>query len=314
MRLGLAMKDASPDLTALRVFVTVAETGSFSAAAKRLGRAQSAISFIVRELEEELATSLFNRDGYRPRLSDGGRLLLPKAERLLNDAAGLVAAADALAGGVEAEVALVVDALFPLVELTGPLAMFARQYPRVQLKVFVEPLGAATDAVHDGSAALGILVALADRFEHLEPQAMSVVELVPVAALHHPLALAAHGMDGFLDPRLARDHLQLVLTDRTGRTAVSDRGVHSDFTWRLADLHLKRLLLVGGTGWGSLPRHLVADDLSAGRLVELRFEKWDGYDGPPRLRTAVVHKRGAPLGPAAAWLRARLAETAVLSD
>ena len=172
----------------------------------------------------------------------------------------------------------------------------------------VESLGAAANAVHDGDAYLGILVALADRFEKLEPHSIRTVELVPVAAPCHPLAQAQLRARGPLELLLAREHLQLVLTDRSDRTAGYDKGVHANHTWRLTDLALKRTLLLRGVGWGSLPRHLITDDLSGGRLVELILSGWDGYDAPPHLRAAVVHKRGRSLGPAARWLRHALSQ------
>ena len=99
------------ELDALRVFSAVVGAGSFSAAAKQLGRAQSAVSYIVRELEAKLGSNLFDRSGYRPRLTPAGQLLLPRIERLLQDAAVLGAAAGALAGGIEPEITLVIDSL-----------------------------------------------------------------------------------------------------------------------------------------------------------------------------------------------------------
>ena len=250
------MKHEALEFDALRVFKAV-EAGSFSAAAKQLGRAQSAVSYIIRELESKLGGNLFDRSGYRPRLTEAGRLLLPRIEQLLQDAAVLRAAADALAGGVEPEVTLVIDSLYPMASLAAPLAGFSKKYTHVRLRMLVEPLGAAAQAVHNGGADLGILVALADRFEELEPHSTLTVELVPVAAPCHPLAQAQLRAQGPLELQLAREHLQMVLTDRSNRSIGYDKGVHASHTWWLADLSLKRTLLLGGVGWGSLPRHLL---------------------------------------------------------
>lgn len=274
--------------------------------ASRLGRAQSAVSYIIRELEADLAVSLFDRSGYRPRLTEAGALLLPRIERLLQDAAALAASAEALAGGVEPEIVLAVDSLFPVVALTVPLAKFAAAYPQVQLRILIETMRASVDAVHGGLAELGILIAVDERLEGLEPQTLIPIELVPVAAPGHPLAIRAEGGSA-IDVRVAREHLQLVLTDRSDAAGMPDKGVHSSRTWRLTDLAAKRTLILAGTGWGSLPRHLVADDIAAGRLRELIFTGWDGYDGPPTLRSVVVHRRGHSLGPAGAKLRQCLA-------
>ncbi len=55
-----------------------------------------------------------------------------------------------------------------------------------------------------------------------------------------------------------------------------------------------------------MPRHTVRDDLAAGRLVELRAVRWDGREGMPRLPVMAVRRKAATLGPAGAWLLARL--------
>ena len=73
-------------LDQLRVLVAVADEGSFSAAARRLGRVQSAISQAVQSMETALRVTLFDRDGKIPQLNDAGRVLLADARRLLSGA------------------------------------------------------------------------------------------------------------------------------------------------------------------------------------------------------------------------------------
>ena len=75
----------------LRVFRQVAETGSFSAAARAMHRAQSAVTYAVQKLEDQAGVELFDRSGYRPVLSEAGRALLPRAVRILEELAAFVA-------------------------------------------------------------------------------------------------------------------------------------------------------------------------------------------------------------------------------
>src|SRR5260370_12725705 len=63
-------------LDQMRVLIAVAEAGSFSAAARRLGRVQSAISQAMQVLEETLRVTLFDRSGKIPVLTDAGRMVL----------------------------------------------------------------------------------------------------------------------------------------------------------------------------------------------------------------------------------------------
>jgi DNA-binding transcriptional LysR family regulator len=61
------------------VFTTVAAEGSFSATARRMNRAQSAVTYASQKLEAQLGLLLFDRSGYRPVLTEAGAALLPRA-------------------------------------------------------------------------------------------------------------------------------------------------------------------------------------------------------------------------------------------
>ena len=286
----------------LRVFRQVAEAGSFSAAARAMHRAQSAITYAVQNLEAQVGTELFDRSGYRPVLSEAGRALLPRAQRILEELAAFGSQARGIAGGLEPEVGLVVEAMFSTPILVRVLGEFQRQFPSVQLRVNVESLGATAQAVVDGTADLGIALEFAAAVPGLDTSPMGEVELVPVAAPSHPLAR----IKGKIQPEAIRDHVQLVLTDRSKLTAGRDYSVFAVKTWRLADLGARHAMLVAGLGWGSMPRHMVADDLNAGRLVRLDIRRPDGMTRLPRPGVVLARRKDKVLGPAGEWLAARL--------
>ena len=286
----------------LRVFRQVAEAGSFSAAARAMHRAQSAVTYAVQNLEAQVGTALFDRSGYRPVLSEAGRALLPRAQRILEELAAFGSQARGIAGGLEPEVGLVVEAMFSTPILVRVLGEFQRQFPSVQLRVNVESLGATAQAVVDGTADLGIALEFATTVPDLDTTPMGEVELVPVAAPSHPLAK----IKGKIQPEAIRDHVQLVLTDRSKLTAGRDYSVFAVKTWRLADLGARHAMLVAGLGWGSMPRHMVADDLAAGRLVRLDIRRPDGLTRLPRPGVVLARRKDKVLGPAGEWLAARL--------
>jgi len=286
----------------LRVFRQVAEAGSFSAAARAMHRAQSAITYAVQNLEAQVGTELFDRSGYRPVLSEAGRALLPRAQRILEELAAFGSQARGIAGGLEPEVGLVVEAMFSTPTLVRVLGEFQKQFPSVQLRVNVESLGATAQAVVDGTADLGIALEFATAVPDLDTTPMGEVELVPVAAPSHPLAK----IRGKIQPEAIRDHVQLVLTDRSKLTAGRDYSVFAVKTWRLADLGARHAMLVAGLGWGSMPRHMVADDLAAGRLVRLDIRRPDGLRRLPRPGVVLARRKDKVLGPAGEWLAARL--------
>jgi DNA-binding transcriptional LysR family regulator len=208
------------------------------------------------------------------------------------------AKAASLREGEEAEVSLVTDVMLPTARLVDALQRFQVAYPTIQLRLHVEALGAVTQLVADGTARLGINCAMHPLPDDMERQLIGHVRLIPVASPSHPLARARRHSPGDL-----REHIQLVLTDRSPLTRGQDFGVFSNKTWRLADLGVKHALLLAAVGWGLMPEFIVRGDLEAGRLVELDI---------PGSRDALyplqaIWRVQTPPGPATQWLIDRLA-------
>ena len=276
------------------------ETGSFAAAARKLGRATSVISYAISNLENQLGLSLFVRAGTaKPRLTEAGRAILSDSRGLAIALDGLLAKARGLTQGLEAEVSLVVDVMLPACLVVEALDEFSRKFPTVALRLRVEALGAVTQAVIEGAAAFGISGPLELASDLLARGPAGSVRLLPVAAPAHPLAR----MTGLISAGAARDHIQLVLTDRSRLTADRDFGVLAVKSWRLADLGAKHALLLAGLGWGNMPEPMVDEDIKRGRLVALNIETPGGLFYPFHS----VHRSDTPPGPAASWLMERLA-------
>ncbi len=294
------MDPRAPTLDQLAIFLAIVETGSFAAAARRLGRATSVISYAIANLEAQLGVTLFTRAGARkPELTDAGRAILSDSRGIAFALDGLLAKARGLTSGLEAEVSLVVDVMLPAKKLVKALEEFSRKFPTVALRLSVEALGAVTQMVTSGQAVFGVSGPLEVPNDLLTRGPAGSVKLVPVAAPGHPLAL----LPGPLSAAATRDHIQLVLTDRSQLTAGRDFGVLSVKSWRLADLGAKHALLLAGMGWGNMPKPMVSDDLKRGRLVMLDVE----MPGDSTYPFHTVYRSDTPPGPAASWLMERLA-------
>ncbi|WP_428395063.1 LysR family transcriptional regulator [Lichenicoccus sp.] len=282
----------------IQVFVAVAEEGSFSATARRMNRAQSAVTYAVQKLEEQLGTMVFDRSRYRPSLTAAGTALLPRAVRIAREVDAFREQARGITQGLEPELSLVVDAMFPMARLIAALRVFGEHYPTVPTRIFVASMGSTANLVMDNTCALGIAVSLATQDPVLHIQPIQTVALVAVAAPCHPLSAVI----GLIPTHALQLHVQLVLTDQSGRTGNRDHGVLSSRTWRLGDLGAKHAMLLGGLGWGGMPLHMVEEDLKAGRLRQLRPEAWANGNAPPGLQIALIHRLDRALGPAARWL------------
>lgn len=284
----------TPTLEQLRIFLAVVDAGSFGAAARRLDRAVSVVSYGISNLEAQLGVDLFERRGTRkPRLTPAGRMVLAEARTLAQGIDGLRAKVKGLLDGLEAEIDLAVDVMLPAQRLATVLAAFAEAFPTVSLRLHVEALGAVTALVLDRKAVIGMSGPLAAGVEGVEWTMAGSVPLVPVAAPGHPLARM-----GQIPAEEVRNHCQLVLTDRSGFTEGQDFAVLSPRTWRVADLGAKHALLREGIGWGFMPLPLIRPDLEGGSLRRLAIPRHKG--GTYRFRG--IWRRDTPPGPAASWL------------
>ena len=288
----------TPTLDQLLVLVAVAEAGSFSATARALNRTQSVVSYTIASLERQLGLPLFDRGQRRPVLTPAGRAVLADARRVAAVMGELRARATGLAGGLEAEVSLAVEIMFPTTRLVAALQAFAVQFPTVALRLQVETLGQVVQLVLDRRCGLGIAGWMAARYHTLERVPLGAAVLVPVAAPAHPLSMLRRKLTPF---ELSQE-TQLVLTDRSTLTEGQDFGVLSPRTWRLGDLGAKHALLRAGLGWGNMPEQMVRDDLAGGRLTRLDLPN----PAPDTFELSLVHRQDARPGRAGSWLARRL--------
>jgi len=284
----------------LRMFVAAADEGSFSAAARRVQRTQSAVSEAILNLEAQLGVALFDRSGRYPKLTNEGVILLADARAVISDVDAMKARAKGISGGLEAELAAVVDVFLPIEMVAEFAREFRVQFPATPLRLYVEALGGAVQPVIDGRVSLGIVGSLPTLPQGLVQERVTEVTFMMVAAATHPLASYRGAIP---KAELAR-HVQLVLTDRSTLSEGREFGVMSPSTWRLADLFAKHAFLVAGLGWGGMPLQTVAKDIAEGRLVELSVE--DVPPGGLALPMFAIYRDADPPGPAGRWMIERL--------
>jgi len=287
-------------LDQLRVFISAVEEGSFSAAARKLRRAQSAVSEMVSALEAHIGVPLFDRSGRYPKLTGAGAVLLADARGIVSGVDFMKARAKGMSAGLEPELSAVVDVFFPMAALTSAAKEFRERFPGTPLRLYVEALGGVFQPLLDSRASLGIAGPLPQMPPSVTPERLSDVSLVMVAAREHPLAAFAGPIP---KSELAR-HVQLVLTDRSELSAGREYGVVSPSTWRLSDLFAKHAFLLNGLGFGGMPLHTVKPDIDSGKLVVLQIE--DMPAGGLMLPMYAVYLTAAPPGPAGRWLIERL--------
>lgn len=282
----------------LQAFVASAEHGSFSAAARALRKAQSAISTHIANLEADLGLALFSRAGRNPVLTAAGARLLMEAKVVLERREHLIGVASSFQAGVERRLVVAADPLYPEQELGAVLARFAQQFPHVELELSFPPKQDITALVLEGKADLGI------RWR----QELVPAELGFQAVGWVPIRLACNRRHPFAGMRVEWEDLKRhrqVLVSASDHESDPQRAMRvASEVWRV-ESHWAALEMVRqGVGWAFLPAHLIAGSPQAAELVmpELQF---DDFDLPIALEM-IWHKQRTR-GPGSYWLRERLA-------
>jgi DNA-binding transcriptional LysR family regulator len=296
-------------LDQLRILITVAETGSFSAAGRRLGRVQSSISQSVQALERQLRLELFDRSTKTPKLTDVGRSILSRAADVIARTEELEAHAGAMASGVEPELTIATDSIFPRGPLAASLRALEQIFAYLPVTLYTEQIGAAERRIREGTAQIGLYSYPLHPALDLEGRPLVEIPLIPVVSADHPLAK----LDRLVDRNDLESYVQLIITDGLAGPSTSGNGVISPKIWRFADLARRLDFLLEGLGWGSMPVHMVSHLIATGRLAEIRLA--DRQLTLVKIPIYAVHLRGKPPGTAGRWLiddlAARLADTAL---
>src|SRR6266404_1805597 len=278
-------------LDQLRTFIAAVDEGSFSAAGRKLRRAQSVVSQTLENLEAQLGVKLFDRSASYPRLTEEGRSLLAGARSVADNVDEFKARARAMREGLEPELSVAMDVMYPMEALTRAAVHSRKTYPHTPLRLYVEALGGVIKPVLDRNCSIGVIGSLPIVPDELQSEPLLSILFATVVSPSHPLAKVRGVVSA---ARIAKE-VQLVLTDRTVLSEGRNFGVLSPLTWRLADLGAKHAFLKAGLGWGHMPSHMVKADIESGALVKIRVE------GVPRavaMPMIAVFRKDAPPGPA----------------
>jgi DNA-binding transcriptional LysR family regulator len=286
-------------LDQLEIFVAVVDAGSFTRAAAKLRRAQSAVSYGIAQLERQLDVKLLERGLHGAGPTPRGRILLAEAREVIAQADRLRAAGLAFSEQVEPEVSLSVSPIYPLNQLAEIAREMRERFPHTVLRIHAGNVGATLADVANGRTTLGFtgLDVPAGMVAHLAPP----VEMSRVVGPSHVLA----GRRGPVSAKELRNHLQLVAMDTSEMADKLSLNVLSPRVWRVADTMIRYQMVLAGIGWTHFVRPSIVADIEAGRLLELRYGK---HEVAPRYTPRVFYRAAAPPGPAGRWLVERLCD------
>jgi DNA-binding transcriptional LysR family regulator len=249
------------NLQQINAFVASAECGSFSAAARQLNKAQSAISNAISNLEIDLGLELFDRSKREPQLTLAGESLLPRAKQFLEQGRALQGHADALSNNEEGKLVLAIEESLMGKEMHQLFERFEKKFPYLELELLFPVRHDVLDLIVDKRADIGLMIAIFTPPQDYKITAMGEIKQSAVVAKDHPLASKECTFDDL------RYHRQLLLESRGPKTNVDEQM--SPHLWRIESLFSLLGLAKQGLGWGWAPKYMVAKDVMDGKLVEL---------------------------------------------
>ncbi len=273
---------------AVQIFLAVLDCGSYSAAARRLGRVPSSESMSIANLEADLGLNLFDRRGREPQPTEAARALEAKARFMLQQFDLWEAQALALSRGLESRLSLAIAPELLASDWASPLAALAQRYPSLQVEVLAAPEDDAMRLLHEGRVQLAVVFESPQYDSRECCQEMAREQLLAVIAPDHP-ALAGGGP---LRTEDLAEHRQIVVAGRDPGIR-APRFLQAHHHWP-TDSHSAALTMVeAGLGWGFLPESMVRAQLAGGRLVALQLDNISSFSA---LWVDVIWSSTRPLG------------------
>ncbi len=250
------------NIQALKAFVTTAESGSFSAAGRMLGKSQAAISKLIANLEVDLNGQLFDRSGRYPALTDLGLGIYERCRLLIEQETAIIQQAGMLQSGVENELKLGIDATANCSNLYTLLAELAISYPDLIIEIVESPMPQLVQQLLTGDLDLVLGPQLLQRMEGLSVLAGFSVHFEALCATTHSLS-AASGV-GLEDLKM-----ELAVSYGQVRTMIDSSFRTSLRHWYVNSPESLASLVARGTGFGFVPAYLVPKLIERYNLVVL---------------------------------------------
>ena len=266
------------DTDLLRAFLAVAGNESFSLAAERLHLTQPAVSKRVAALEARLGVRLFDRIGRRVSLTEGGRRLLPRAQRIVRELEDTERAIRDLSGAVSGPLVIATSHHIGLHRLPPVLRAFSQRYPSVRLAIEFMDSEKAHDAVAQGDYELAVITLAPDgSTPRLESQPVWPDPLSVMVAREHPLAARRRTRVAELGGYPAVLPGTGTYTGQILRQLFDAAGVALETGMSTNYLETLRMLATIGLGWTVLPDSMLTEELVALELPGVQLARQLGY-------------------------------------
>ncbi|MCF1427371.1 MAG: LysR family transcriptional regulator [Shewanella sp.] len=250
-------------LEQLACFVATVDQGSFSAAARVLGKVQSAVSQQIINLEVDSNQTLFTRSGRYPELTEAGKQLLPYAQAVLAQQKLFEQQLTLLESRQPARLTLALDEGIPAAGLKDVLITMAAEFPGLAFETLSASSPDIIELVQQGRAGTGLVFSSLEYPSLLHFDSVGTVTFDILVSPQHPLAL-----DKPKHTDQLKLHRQLVIGARNQVGSAFNYPLSPD-VWQADNYYMLNELTKAGLGWAMLPQHIAAQAITEGSLIKL---------------------------------------------
>lgn len=276
------------DLDSIRVLKTIVDKGSFAAAAKTLHRAQSAISYQIKKLEEVLNLEIFDRSEYRAVLTPAGQTILDEGTRLLSQAEHIEELALQLNQEWEPSFEVVIDGILEIDPIMAAMKHLLAEDIPTKISLTMEYLGGVQHRFDKNQADL-MLVKEYQKSTQLLSQPLPGVECLLCVGSNHPLAELPLVSIAHL-----KQYVELSVHDSSEQDLYDVEHMHfgGERMFFLSDFKSKKQALLQDIGFGWMPYYLVKKELEDNQIVEVNYEHGSRFTFTPHLVWRAEKKLG----------------------
>jgi|TARA_B110000211_G_scaffold72371_1_gene83946 DNA-binding transcriptional LysR family regulator len=247
---------AKPTLDQWRMFKAVVEHGGFAGASAAVFKSQSTVHHAVQKLEAALQIKLLEVKGRKAFLTESGKLILRRAEFLIEEANKIESVANTLSEGVESTLKIAVDEVFPQPILYQALAKTSELYPLLKIDLIESVLTGANELLNNAVVDLAISSV---PLYGISCSKLTDVEFIAVAHKNHPL----NKYEEQLSFRDLKQHRQIVVRDSATHTNQDEGWLGADMRWTVSHLRNSIDMVSQNLGYAWLPfdqvTHLIND-------------------------------------------------------
>jgi DNA-binding transcriptional LysR family regulator len=249
----------------IELFLAVIERGSFSAAARSLGRVPSAVSMGIANLEAELGYLLFDRSHREPVPTAMAAALVPHARLIAEQLKQLQVHAIELSLGLESKLSIAVVADLDKRAVLAAIKVIARRFPLLDIELLTAAQDDVLAMLHSGRVSVclafaGLNMNVLERFQFVGSERM-----IATLSADYPLL---PGQELFLEDLV---HLRQIIVASRDLPISDTRPLLGESHWRTDTLAMALDMVEAGLGWGNFPQSVVQPLLDAGRLQRLNF-------------------------------------------